>query len=106
MTAPSGMLAGFLTFAGYMLTDSTLGGILRDAKLGCALILALMAAFNLESAQYDFGNAFPDALLDEEIYMQLPPSSPQRHGYWKLLRALYGLRRSPLLWHNELSGHF
>lgn len=70
------------------------------------LLMALTAFFDLEAHQYDVVNAFLYAQIDEEIYVRLPPGF-ERQGYaWKLRKALYGLRRSPLLWYRELIAFF
>ena len=63
------------------------------------VFMAIAARFDLELIQYDAVNAFVHANLDEKVFMKMP------HGYRKpgrilrLNRALYGLRRSPILWH-------
>ncbi|KAM4062356.1 reverse transcriptase (RNA-dependent DNA polymerase) [Hirsutella rhossiliensis] len=49
-------------------------------------LMAIAARFDLELIQYDAVNAFVNANLDDGIYM-----------------PLYGLRKSPLLWHRELT---
>jgi hypothetical protein len=67
-------------------------------------LLALAAYFDLEMRQYDAVTAFLNAELDEVIYTMLPPGFGAKELVWLLRRALYGLRRSPHLWHNELSG--
>jgi hypothetical protein len=67
-------------------------------------IFALAAAFDLDTAQFDAVNAFLNSLLDEDVYVELPPGlfkSERRTRCWKLLRALYGLRKSPRLWQQE-----
>jgi hypothetical protein len=69
-------------------------------------IFALAAAFDLDTAQFDAVNAFLNSLLDEEVYVELPPGlflTGRRTRCWKLLRALYGLRKSPRLWQQEAS---
>ncbi|KAJ3454754.1 hypothetical protein MRS44_013354 [Fusarium solani] len=75
-------------------------------------IMAITACFDLETRQLDAKNAFPHACLDEEVYVWEPPGWPtimgiktngKRRRAWKLMRALYGLRRSPLLWNRKLS---
>jgi hypothetical protein len=48
-------------------------------------------------------NAFPNSELDEEIYVELPNDFKLSGKIGHLLRALYGLRRSPLLWQKLLS---
>jgi Reverse transcriptase (RNA-dependent DNA polymerase). len=69
-------------------------------------IFALAAAFDLDTAQFDAVNAFLNSLLDEEVYVEMPPGlfpASRRIRCWKLLRALYGLRKSPRLWQQEAS---
>jgi hypothetical protein len=69
-------------------------------------IFALAAAFDLDTAQFDAVNAFLNSLLDEEVYVEMPPGlfpAGRRLRCWKLLRALYGLRKSPRLWQQEAS---
>jgi transposase InsO family protein len=65
------------------------------------LILALIAVLNLEADQLDAITAFLNGKLDDEeaVYIRLPDGR-----IVKLSKALYGLRRSPRLWYNELSG--
>jgi hypothetical protein len=60
--------------------------------------MAIAARFDLELKQYDAVNAFVHASLDEEIYMRKPPGYRNDSNILKLNKALYGLRRSPLLW--------
>ena len=62
--------------------------------------MALTAKFDLETQQLDAVNAFTNSTLDEEIYVDWPPgykNDSNSHQYLRLLKALYGLRRSPLL---------
>jgi hypothetical protein len=66
-------------------------------------ILALTAAFDLDTWHTDITNAFLNSLLDEEVYCKLPDGFSQPGKCIKLLRALYGLRRVPRLWQQELS---
>jgi hypothetical protein len=67
-------------------------------------VLALVAAFDLETYQYDAVNAFLNSFLDETVYTELPEGF-RKDGKrcWRLLRALYGLRKSPRLWQREAS---
>jgi hypothetical protein len=60
-------------------------------------ILALIAAFDLDTWHADVTNAFLNSLLDEEVYCKLPDGFTQPGKCIKLLRALYGLRRAPSL---------
>ncbi len=60
-------------------------------------LTAIAAAFDLEIWQYDAVNAFINSLLNDEIYCYCPEGFEKFGCCWKLLRALYGLKRSPLL---------
>jgi hypothetical protein len=66
------------------------------------ILMALVCAFGLLCHQIDFKNAFTNADIDEEIYTTCPPGYNKPGKVWKLLKALYGLRKSPKLWFNEL----
>ena len=65
--------------------------------------MALAARWDLEIRQLDAVNAFPNCELDEEVYIELPDGFKASGKVGRLLRALYGLRRSPLLWQKLLS---
>jgi hypothetical protein len=67
------------------------------------ILMALAARWDLQLKQLDAVNAFPNSLLDEEVYIELPDGFKQTGMIGRLLRALYGLRRSPLLWQQLLS---
>jgi reverse transcriptase-like protein len=66
-------------------------------------MMAIAAAFDLETMQFDAVNAFLNCRLDETVYVECPPGFRQQGKVWILNRALYGLRRSPRLWQRELS---
>ena len=66
-------------------------------------VMAIAARFDLELLQYDAVNAFVNAALDKEVYIRMPPSHRKPRTVLKLTKALYGLRRSPLLWQRTLS---
>ena len=62
-------------------------------------LMALTAAFDLEARQYDAVNAFLNSTINKLIYVSCPeglPSTP--NTCLRLLRALYGLKQSLLLW--------
>ena len=67
------------------------------------MLMALAAKWDLEIRQLDAVNAFPNSELDEEVYVELPDGYKLSGKVGHLLRALYGLRRSPLLWQKLLS---
>lgn len=66
------------------------------------ILMALVCAFGLLCHQIDFKNAFINADMDDEIYTTCPPGYGTPGKAWKLLKALYGLRKSPKLWFDEL----
>ena len=72
------------------------------AKVFQALI-AIIAAFGLYALQLDAVNAFTNSIIDETVYCECPEGFTQSGQCLLLLRALYGLRRSPLLWLKEFS---
>jgi hypothetical protein len=66
-------------------------------------MMAIAAAFDLEAHQLDAVNAFTNSRLDETVHCEYPEGFKQSGRCLLLRRALYGLRRSPLLWYKELS---
>lgn len=76
----------------------TYAAVARSTTL--KVLLALVAALDLECDQLDVVTAFLNGTLDadEEVYVRLPDGRIA-----KLRKALYGLRRSPRLWYEELS---
>ncbi len=65
--------------------------------------MAIAAKFDLEMRQMDAVNAFANSQLDEDIYVKPPPGFFKSGVVFRLRKALYGLRRSPLLWQQDLS---
>ena len=61
------------------------------------MLMALAARWDLNICQFDTVNAFPNSELDEEVHVELPDGYKLSGKVGRLLRALYGLRRSPLL---------
>jgi hypothetical protein len=68
------------------------------AGMSFRTLMALANRFDYDMLQYDAVNAFVHAKLDEDIYMQMPAGYRKPGRILKLQKALYGLRRSPLLW--------
>jgi Reverse transcriptase (RNA-dependent DNA polymerase) len=68
-------------------------------------LAALICAFDLETCHFDAVNAFLNSRLnpDEQIFCHMPDGFKEKGKAWLLLRALYGLTRSPFLWFTELS---
>jgi hypothetical protein len=68
------------------------------AGMSFRTLVALANRFDYDMLQYDAVNAFVHAKLDEEIYMEMPRGYQKPGRILKLQKALYGLRRSPILW--------
>jgi hypothetical protein len=66
-------------------------------------LMAIAAYFNMEVRQYDAVNAFTNAQLAVPVYCHPPEGFSDPDHLWKLHRALYGLKTSPLLWYKELT---
>lgn len=61
--------------------------------------MAIVAAFDLETCQYDAVNAFPNTPIDEPTFCKTPEGwTGSDHILLLLLRALYGLKQSSALW--------
>ncbi|ELR21400.1 GagPol, putative [Acanthamoeba castellanii str. Neff] len=72
------------------------------------LLLAIAAALNLEVHQMDVDNAFLNADLSEEIYMQQPEGfEDQDHPDYvcRLQKSLYGLKQAPLEWNQTINAY-
>lgn len=65
---------------------------------------ACMAKYGLDSRSYDAVNAFTNSNLRDLVFTKMPPGFGLEGWIILLLRALYGLRISPLLWYQELAG--
>ncbi|SCO52825.1 probable retrotransposon HobS hobase [Fusarium fujikuroi] len=68
------------------------------AGMSFRVLMAIATRFDYEMLQYDAVNAFVQSTLDEDIYMEMPMGYRKPGVVLKLQKALYGLRRSPLLW--------
>jgi hypothetical protein len=68
-------------------------------------LMSFIAAFDLEARHLDGVNAFLNSRLeeDEQIHCHMPDGYKIPGKAWLLLRALYGMTRSPYLWFRELS---
>jgi hypothetical protein len=73
------------------------------------LIFVIAIIFNLELYSLDVVTAFPNADLDDDIFMKCPPEVQARLKYpddikfLKLNRALYGLKQASRQWYIKLS---
>ena len=63
------------------------------------ILLSLAANYGWSLQQFDVKNAFLHGILEEEIYMEVPPGFNFEKGkVCKLRKALYGLKQSPMAW--------
>ena len=74
------------------------------AMTSLRVLLATVAKFDLETLQLDALNAFVHANIDETVYMRMPPGYGKPNKVVRLNKALYGLRRSPILWQTKFTG--
>lgn len=75
-------------------------------RLFCFL-MAITAAFDLETRQYDAFNAFANSDINELTFCKVPLGWSGSSDILLLLqRALYGLKQSSALWYKELSRTF
>jgi hypothetical protein len=66
------------------------------------ILMALVGAFGLLCHRIDFKDAFTNADMDDKVYSTCPPGFVVPGKCWTSLEALYGLRKSPKLWFDEL----
>jgi hypothetical protein len=65
-------------------------------------LIAIANQFGLELLQYDVPNAFLNATLNRKLYAETPAGFKKDGELLQVLRALYGLKESPLLWYKDL----
>ncbi|CAI5466473.1 unnamed protein product [Closterium sp. Yama58-4] len=69
------------------------------------IFLCIVAVDDLHLMQLDMKNAFLQSKLDRVLYMYQPDYYDDGTGrVCKLLKSLYGLKQSPLLWYRALDG--
>ncbi|KAM4064322.1 reverse transcriptase (RNA-dependent DNA polymerase) [Hirsutella rhossiliensis] len=75
------------------------------AGMSFRTLMAIAAEYDLELDQMDAVNAFVNCPLEEEevVFMRMPPGFQKPGKVLRLRKALYGLRRSPLLWQQHLT---
>src|SRR6266566_4007293 len=62
------------------------------------ILLALITKFDLETLQIDAVNTFVYIDLDELVYIRNSSGFPAPRTVLRFNKALYSLKRSPLLW--------
>ena len=76
---------------------ATLAG--RAFRTMCAVI----TKYDLETGQFDAVNAFAHTDINGTVYMRMPTGFRKKGIVCLLKKALFGLRRSPLLWQKDLT---
>jgi hypothetical protein len=69
------------------------------------ILLAYACAYNIKLYQMDVKNAFLNGYINEEVYVEQPPSFEdykQPNHVYKLKKALYGLKQAPTAWYERL----
>ncbi|CAI7782049.1 unnamed protein product, partial [Closterium sp. NIES-54] len=69
------------------------------------VLLHIAAQRDYELHSLDFGTAFPQGSLHEEIWLRRPPGFTESFPagtQWSLRRPVYGLRQAPCEWHDTL----
>ncbi|PQM43552.1 hypothetical protein VC83_09679 [Pseudogymnoascus destructans] len=85
----------------YSIHDETYAATLASRTFRA--LMAITAYFDLDTDQMDAINAFTNSRIDEEVYVRCADGYKEQGMCWKLNRALYGLRQSPLLWFRDFS---
>ena len=67
------------------------------------VVLGLAASRNMELRQLDVPQAFTQAELEEEVYMEMPEGFGTDGMVCRLLKSLYGLKQSPRNWYILIS---
>ena len=60
------------------------------------ILLVLAVTLNLMTKQVDYTNAFVQADVDTEVFVEMPPLFVKDGYFWQLKKSLHGLRQSPL----------
>jgi hypothetical protein len=66
-------------------------------------VMAIVAAFDLETRQYDAVNAFANATLPTPIACQCAEGYERTDSVLWVRRAIYGLKTSPILWYKDFT---
>jgi hypothetical protein len=81
------------------------------ALVACLEAIRILLAFSVSKGfklhQMDVKSAFLNGVLEEEVYVSLPPrfeSEKYPHRVYKLRKALHGLKQAPKAWYSRLRG--
>lgn len=82
--------------------DQTFAAVIKP--MAFRILFALAAMYDLDLEQMDVITAFLNGIIQERIYVHMPPGFTIPGMVCKLKKALYGLKQSPRLWYEKLSG--
>lgn len=68
------------------------------------ILFAVAATLNLDINQMDVKTAFLNGIVQELIYVHMPPGFKISEMVCRLKWALYGLKQSPCFWYKKLLG--
>ena len=72
----------------------------------CSFVGCYECKLGLDLCHFDAKQAFVQSSLEEDVFMQLPPSCGEMSGkVVRLNRSLYGLKQASRSWHNHLLTH-
>ena len=69
------------------------------------ILFAYVCAHNIKLYQMDVKSAFLNGYINEEVYVEQPPSiedDKKPDHVYKLKKALYGLKQGPRAWYERL----
>ena len=69
------------------------------------MLLAYASKMNFKLFQMDVTSDFLNGLIQEEVYVEKPPSfeiSDKPNHVYRLKKALYGLKQAPRAWYERL----
>jgi len=68
------------------------------------IITALAVYYNFNIYQLDIKAAYLNADLEEELYMDIPQGDKNyNNGFWKLNKAIYGLKQAGRMWNFKIN---
>lgn len=100
------MLKGYLQHFGVDF-DQTSTAVVKP--MAFRVLFAIAAYYDLDIDQMDMKTAFLYSLIGQLIYVEIPKGSEteaNKNMVCRLLKGLYGLKQSPKLWYERLSGFF
>ena len=71
--------------------------IITFARRNFKILMAIATRFNLKMLEYNAVNAFVNTPLNKTIYIKIPMGHKKKRKILHLHKALYGLKKLPLL---------